>query len=468
MSSSASTSSSQLGRGGRRRRGRRVVEGSGDGDGGQRRRGRPSSSSSPQQPPPNGFWPEPFVEALALQVAIDAVRTSGRLAAAPAIANVFQVCSTWRAVSHSNHLWQDLSRRIWRRQLLLRETWRDEFIFWHRTAHNFRIRRAVYTRLEIDDGDSDGNGIELICRRLALSNMFLACGFVDGSVRLFDLSSGLHVSTYRSHHDDRLGRFSRAVSGIVINDDPKVVFATMDGDVHVAIIGGADTRRAQEGNVVNDGALVDFAGCRRWWVGLYAGVPGRAFHVWDGVTEELLYVGGTLTDPEAVMGWHMLTEWSESLGRVRVSSLECAVACTSVGILVLGLRDQLVLGSEEFEEGLIVDSFDVSGELCLLVDSSGTASVRRVGNMEEVYGFRLRGGGGGGGGGGRVLGCINGGYVFLCIGGTVRVWDVEHGRSLYHLRERIREEARALIADERYVAACSGNTQIHLWDFGAL
>ncbi|XP_042519925.1 transcriptional regulator STERILE APETALA [Macadamia integrifolia] len=457
MSSSASSSSSQVGRGrGRRRMVRR------DRDGG-RRGGRPSSSSSSPPLPRNGVWPEPFVEALALQVAIDAVRTSGRLAAAPAIANVFQVCSTWRAVSRSNHLWQDLTRRIWRRQRLLLDTWREEFIFWHRTTHNFRIRRAVYTRLEIMDGDGNGNGNELICRRLALSSMYLACGFVDGSVRLFDLSSGIHVNTYRPHHDDRLGPFSRAVSGIVINDEPRLVFATMDGDIHVAIIGGPVTRCAQVGNMVNDGALVDFAGCRRWWVGLYAGVPGRAFHVWDGVTEELLYVGESLTDPEAVMGWRMLAEWSESLGRVRVSSLECAVACTSVGILVLGLRDPLVLGSEDFEEGLVVDAFDVSGELCLVVDSRGTASVRRIGTMEEVYGFRFRGGGG------RILGCINGGFVFLCIGGNVRVWDVEDGRQPYYLTERrIREETRALIADERYVAACSGNTQIHLWDFGAL
>lgn len=39
----------------------------------------------------NEVWPEPFVEALATQVAIDASRSMGRLAAAPALANVFQV-----------------------------------------------------------------------------------------------------------------------------------------------------------------------------------------------------------------------------------------------------------------------------------------------------------------------------------------------------------------------------------------
>ncbi|MFS7933633.1 hypothetical protein Hanom_Chr04g00382171 [Helianthus anomalus] len=36
-------------------------------------------------------WPEPFLEALATQVAIDAALSFGRLAAAPAIFNLFQV-----------------------------------------------------------------------------------------------------------------------------------------------------------------------------------------------------------------------------------------------------------------------------------------------------------------------------------------------------------------------------------------
>lgn len=38
-------------------------------------------------------WPEPFLEALAAQVAIAASRNIGRLAAAAALANVFQVCN---------------------------------------------------------------------------------------------------------------------------------------------------------------------------------------------------------------------------------------------------------------------------------------------------------------------------------------------------------------------------------------
>lgn len=65
--------------------------------------------------------------------------------------------------------------------------------------------------------------------------------------------------------------FSRAVSGIILSDT-QVIFASHDGDIHVAMVNGvAPVRRAHLGAVVNDGALVDFSGCSRWWVGLYAG-----------------------------------------------------------------------------------------------------------------------------------------------------------------------------------------------------
>ncbi|KAL3510030.1 hypothetical protein ACH5RR_029431, partial [Cinchona calisaya] len=38
----------------------------------------------------NRVWPAPFLEALAAQVAIDASRSLGRLAAAPALCSLFQ------------------------------------------------------------------------------------------------------------------------------------------------------------------------------------------------------------------------------------------------------------------------------------------------------------------------------------------------------------------------------------------
>ncbi|XP_010270208.1 PREDICTED: transcriptional regulator STERILE APETALA [Nelumbo nucifera] len=455
MSSSSSSSSSEG-----------SAEGGGDVHvhGGQGRGGEFERPSSSRQRSGDGVWPEPFVEALAYQVAIDAARTIGRLAAGPAVANVFQVCSTWRAVSRSDLLWHNLTRQIWGADRLQHDTWRDEFISRHRTAFNFRYRRAVYTTLEFDASGNDNDG--LICRCLALSDVHLACGFLDGTVRLFDLSSRLHVGTFRPHHrDDLLGAFSRAVSGIILTDT-KLVFASLDGDIHVANIHGVGTRRAQLGSVLNDGTLVDFSGCARWWVGLFAGVPGRAFHVWDGDTEELMFVGGSLTDPEAVIGWRLLTRLGETVGRIRVSGLETAVACTGSRVMVFDLQNQgLILGEEEFERGINVNSVDVCNDVFLVVDNRGLASVRRVGSFEEVCRFTMRGGAHRGGG--MVLGCVNSDYAFLCSGGVIRVWDVHHGGYLYRLRERM-GEATALISDESYVVASSSDATIHLWDFGAL
>lgn len=51
------------------------------------------SSSRRRMRSSNGVWPDPFVEALAFQVAIDASRNIGRLAAAQALFNIFQVPS---------------------------------------------------------------------------------------------------------------------------------------------------------------------------------------------------------------------------------------------------------------------------------------------------------------------------------------------------------------------------------------
>ncbi|KAJ7960251.1 Transcriptional regulator STERILE APETALA [Quillaja saponaria] len=461
-SSSSSSSSSQDGNGGN--------DGAGPSSSSISRRGYfegPSSSSSASRTRldvlMNEVLPEPFLEALAAQVAIDASLSIGRLAAAPALANVFQVCSTWRAVSRSDLLWHRLTRRIWRRTHLLRDTWNDEYIYWHRTAINFRTRRSTYTNLRFDSYGVDNDPDTLVCRCLTLSDLHLACGFADGTVRLFSLDTHLHVNTFQTYHFTQLGRFSRAVSGIVMTNS-RLVFGTVDGDIYVAMLNGppAHPRRACTGDVVTNGALVDFTGCGRWWVGLFAGVPGRTFHIWDAHTEECIFVGGTLTDPEAIMGWHMLTGLTEFLGRVRVLSRESAVACTSLRFIAFDLRNQgLVLREEESRRGLIVTSLDVSSEAYILTDARGVATVRRVGTFEEICRFTLRGASQR-----RVIGCINLGYTLMCAGGVISVWEVEHGEYLYSLRERI-DEVNAMVTNDRHVAISCSDTTIHLWDFGA-
>lgn len=187
----------------------------------------------------------------------------------------FQVCSTWRAVSRSDLLWQNLSNLIWNRHHLLRPTWHDEYVYWHQTSNNYRHRRYVHHTLHFvpSNNDDNHNNDNLSCRRLALSDHHLAAGFSDGSVQLFHLPTRVYLSTFRPQQRDRLGRYSRAISGIILSDE-KLVFASLDGDIHVVLIGGAEQpppHRAHLGDVVNDGALVDFTGCDRWWVGLYAG-----------------------------------------------------------------------------------------------------------------------------------------------------------------------------------------------------
>ncbi|GMP53162.1 hypothetical protein CsSME_00018716 [Camellia sinensis var. sinensis] len=439
----------------------------GDGGNGRRGGGDFEGPSSSRRRSVNGVWPEPFVEALASQVAIDASLSSGRLASAPALVNLFQVCSTWRAVSRSDLLWQNLTRRIWNRhhRLLHHLTWRDEFIFRHRTALNFTHARYIYSTLHFNPAIDHINNNEdgLSCRRLALSDRYLAAGYSDGSVRIFHLPFGLHLFTFFPLQRDRLGQFSPAVSGIILSDT-HIIFASLDGDIHVSLTNNAvPTRRSHLGDVVNDGALVDFTGCNRWWVGLYAGVPGRAFHVWNGDTEELVFVGGSLTDPEAVMGWHLLTELTGFVGRVRLTSHESAVASTSLRVIVFDLRTQVIVLGEEFRRGIIVGTVDANDEALFIVDNRGSASVRRVDTLDEVCRFRVRGVSTAQGG---LLGCMNLGYALICAGGVISVWEVDRGAHLYNLGERIGETS-AMVADDRYVAASTSDTTIHLWDFGA-
>ncbi|KAE8703935.1 Transcriptional regulator STERILE APETALA [Hibiscus syriacus] len=408
----------------------------------------------------NEIWPGPFVEDLVVQVAIDASRSLGRLAAAAALANVFQVCSTWQAVSRSDPLWQRLTGVIWGRNRRMHDSWREEYTYRHRTAQNFRAGRSIYDTLHFDLSGVD-NPDGLSCRCLTLSDTHLACGFADGVVRFFHLATRQHVGTFHSHPRDRFGRFSRAVSGIIVTD-PRIIFATLDGDIHVAIIDGEPlARTAHLGNVVNDGALVDFTGCGRWWVGLYAGVPDRAIHVWDGNTEELVYVNTNLTDPEAVIGWHTLTEFTDTIGRVRVTSQESAVACTGLRYLVLGLRNpEFPLHDRECRTGITVTSFDTNSEAFIMVDNRGLAIVRRVDTLDEVCRFNTRQRNV------NIMGCMNLGYALMCAGGVIRVWEIEQGRSLYSLNENV-GGVNAMVADDTHVAAAGSDTRIHLWDFGA-
>ncbi|MFS7983829.1 putative transcription factor WD40-like family [Helianthus anomalus] len=189
----------------------------------------------------------------------------------------------------------------------------------------------------------------------------------------------------------------------------------------------------------------------------YIGVPNRAFHVRNSNTEEIVFIGGTLMDPDSVDGWHLLTDLSEHIGRIRITSDGLAVGFARRRVIVFNLRNQMILGDEEFRREINVGAADAYDRALMFVNSRGVANVRQVSSLAEICRFMARG---------SLLGCVNGGYCFTSVGGGIRVWELDHGEYLYILRERI-GDASAMIADERYVAACSADNTIHLWDFGA-
>ncbi|PQQ20760.1 transcriptional regulator STERILE APETALA [Prunus yedoensis var. nudiflora] len=130
----------------------------------------------------------------------------------------------------------------------------------------------------------------------------------------------------------------------------------------------------------------------------------------------------------------------------------------------------VVLGEEEYRNGreIIVTSVDVSSAAYVIAERrrglarlARLARVRLVDTMEEVCRFNVRGAAEMG-----AMGCMNEGYSLMCTDGVVSVWEVERGAYLYRFRERI-GDVNAMVCDERHVAACSSDTTLHLWDFGA-
>ncbi|XP_028550406.1 transcriptional regulator STERILE APETALA [Dendrobium catenatum] len=349
------------------------------GESSRRRAGEPSSSRPRSA---DLIWPEHFVEAVAGRIAEDAALVGRRLDAAPAVVTFFQsrvlknfdalqVCSAWRAISFSEVLWQDLTRRVWsprhRRRL---PSWREEFISLHRTAANFRAGRCLHNHIHPPISPA------LFCRRLAFSDRYLATGFSDGSVRLYNLPVAALLAVYDLHlHRDRLGHFSTSISGIILLRN-QLVFASQDGDIGVAAIAddnnfvNAVARRARAGNPVENGTLVDFVGDGRWWVGLFAGAPGWSWRVWDGETEQQVYAGGSLTDRDSVAGWHMLADISgPSVARVGVAESGVVIGCTSSRVQTVSVEGEVeVIAEMELRRAAAADALGASDGRVVVVD----------------------------------------------------------------------------------------------------
>ncbi|KAK6136421.1 hypothetical protein DH2020_029842 [Rehmannia glutinosa] len=353
-------------------------------------------------------WPEPFVEALAFQAAIDASNIAGRLAAAQALFNIFQVCSTWRAISRSELLWQNLTRRIWNIRHLVRD-------FLARGVPKYRHRPPTISAWADTYTPPSISSLQIITTtaypagdwRSRITTLPPDSQMVGSICSIFRVGSKIVLP---SAFLIRL-LFSSSVSGIILSDT-RLVFATLDGDIHAAVINGvAVLRRAHMGDVVNDGALVDFTGSSRW------------------------------------------------CSRPRFSHMEQRNRGASFR---RGKPDRSRSSEEEFGE-VLSSACSINGESTLIADGRGRGSVRRAVDLEEVCRFTVRGASQQRG---RILGCVNGGYGVIFVGGVIRVWEIEHGQSLYSFRERI-GECNAIVADERCVAACSSDGVIHVWDFGA-
>lgn len=165
------------------------------------------------------------------------------------------------------------------------------------------------------------------------------------------------------------------------------------------------------------------------------------------------------------MGWHMLTELTEPVGRVRVTNQNLVVACTSSQLIVFDLRNPEILLHEVWSRvgGFVVTTLDVSEDAFVIVERNGSAKVRMAFTFEEVFEFRVRGASVRG-----LMACRNMGYVLTCAGGVIRVWDVDNrrmGRQRLVMRERV-GQGNAMVCNESHVAlACSDTLMIHLWDF---
>jgi WD40 repeat protein len=278
----------------------------------------------------------------------------------------------------------------------------------------------------------------------------------------------------RAGDQNRLGSLSQAIAGIVLHQD-KVVFASFYGSIFVGSISRGDVRCAHPGNVRDDGTLVDFTGCDRWWVGLYAGISGHACHIWDAGTEELVFNGGDITDPDALRGWRMLTEQAERIGRVKLGGNGLLLLATRLKVEVLDLETLGIpfTDEEETDDGIIVESVDVNRDRFLAASNDGNARVRKIRALENVCAFPFDGLGGADDPSSgsnnnnnyrKILGTLNTWLAFICIDGVVHAWDADSGARLYRLVEQV-GDVFDLVGDDEHVAVCAVDNGIHLWSF---
>ncbi|KAJ7513776.1 hypothetical protein O6H91_23G013700 [Diphasiastrum complanatum] len=435
-----------------------------------------SSASAPYSPSSSSFasgsrmprlagassgLPESFVEAVVYELALQIFTARDPLSVAPVIANVFRVCSTWRNVSRSELLWKNLCRAIWHVENRYEGlSWRQQYVRVHLTSLNFKKGNPKHHILDYETSqESNENGIGNVCRCLAISGRYMAGGFFDGSVRIFDLRSRLCISTMKSGHEDRFGPLSRAIAGLFVELET-VVFASLEGSVFTANIFQSFPRCVYVGNVIQDGALINFTGSNRWWVGLYAGSPGNCIRIWDATSQETVFRGGNIMDNDAMSGWNLFVEQAGQIGRVQISNDALLVAASRTSLNISDIENDGLYPRLEREEQMAVEALAVKDDKMLTASYDGSACIRSLPDLDEVCRIEnldVEDAG-------QLSGSLNSRQCFLCISGEINVWDAISGVHLYNLEEPV-GDAYDLVASDEYVVASNPDFGLNLWDF---
>ncbi|MED6117074.1 hypothetical protein PIB30_106514, partial [Stylosanthes scabra] len=181
-------------------------------------------------------------------------------------------------------VWQSLTQIVWGRTVLERETWQLEYEFWHQ-AHQQIDQNFVEG--QFFQSFTEAVQLECSCIAVSESDAYFAAGFVDGTVRVYDIGTMALLTVLGTSHG---GPILVPVRGIVISGEDSFTFATEDGNIYCAPIIGPSYRAVVSRRLRGD--LLSFAGNRQWWVGLFVTFP--AFDVWDLRQGEpqLVYSGG--------------------------------------------------------------------------------------------------------------------------------------------------------------------------------
>ncbi|MED6206450.1 hypothetical protein PIB30_026779 [Stylosanthes scabra] len=331
----------------------------------------------------------------------------------------------FRPVFLDTRFWQSLTQRVWHRTVLEQDTWRLEYDFWH--------QRHQQIAENIVQGQYNESFMEVPvlarCTCLKVSNDCFAAGFLDGHVRVYDITTMALLADLRGSIQNN----PKSVCGIVISGEDRFTFAREDGDIYHGPIMGP-LYRAVPG-VSWPISLLSFDGNTQYWVGLYSGIP--SFKVWKLVQGEPQLVFSSETS---------FADWRLGSPRVSVTTSGHVVACDGDSIFAFSLTDPerwtcqrwLIQTHNPIGYRMLLRTFSTYGNSCVVVVEDtqhpqhlplrlmmiDVASGQTLGTCEvpSPYGHRLS-----------VIGCINDRFALVHTDEhTVRVISYSRAEILLH------------------------------------